>query len=155
MRRSIAVVAMVMGLLAGLLGPAQAESTTVQGTSVIDKMFVKNGTNSVVAKVYGTGGKAKVRWVDIRLRGSDGVRYTARGAWYGATWAKSLSRGTHSVSCGGFTLSYNSTYHFWRFYIPRTCLGQLTNRIKVSAELVSLTSGTPGEAGPTSWLTRG
>lgn len=155
MRRSIAVVALVMGLLAGLLGPAQAESTTVQGTSEINKMFVKNGTTAVLAKVYGTGGKANVRWINIRLRGYDGVRYTAQGAWYGATWAKSLSRGTHSVSCGGFTLSYNSTYHFWRFYIPRTCLGQLTNRIKVRAELVTPTSASPGEAGPTSWLTRG
>lgn len=156
MRRSIAVLALAMGMLAGLFGPAQADSTTVQGTSVIDKMFVNNGTSAVVVKVFGPGGKANVRWVNIRLRGYDGVTYVAQGGWYpGEVWAKSLSRGTNSVACGGFTLTYNSTYDFWRFYIPRTCLGRLTNRIKVRAELVTPTSATPGAAGPTAWLLRG
>jgi hypothetical protein len=155
MRRSIAVLALTMGMIAGLFGPAQADSTTVQGTSVIDKMFVNNGTSAVVVKVFGPGGKANVRWVNIRLRGYDGVTYVAQGAWYGETWAKSISRGQSSVACGGFTLTYNSTYHFWRFYIPRTCLGRLTNRIKVRAELITPASAIPGAAGPTIWLSRG
>jgi hypothetical protein len=149
-----------LALLVGLAGPASADSTTVVGTGAIQKLSVNNGSKAVVAKVYGPNIECGVsRWVKIHMRDSDGTNYEAMGGCYPGDpasvggWHKSLSLGSKLVSCG-FALKYNSTGGFWGFKVPRSCLGKLANRIKVTnVELVA--GALPGGAGPTRWLSRG
>jgi hypothetical protein len=158
-----------VALLLGLAGPAAAESQTIPGTGVVpgtvgdlEKLFVSNGSTSVVAKAYGSDIECGVsRWVSIVMRDGDGTRYTAMGGCYpgdpasGGGWHKSLSRGNTLVNCSGFTLRYNSTGGYWRFEVPRSCLGRLANRIKVVTAELNSGSPNPGLAGPTRWLSRG
>lgn len=159
MRRSMAVCALLLGLVAGLMGssaPALAARATEQGVGPIKKMVADNGQDTVVVKVYGTGGKGKIRWVNTTLRGRDGTRYLAQGAHYpGGVWAVHLETGEELVECDGLRLTWNGPKKFWRFVVPRTCLADLTDRIRVRADLVSVNSARPGEAGPTRWLARG
>jgi hypothetical protein len=158
--RPLGVLLAALALLVGLAGPAGAETTTIAGSGAISKMSVNNGSRAVVAKVHGPNIECGVsRWVKINLRDGDGTNYEAMGGCYpgdpasGGGWHKSLALGGKLLSCG-FTLSYNSTGGFWRFEVPRSCLGKLANRIKVTnVELVA--GALPGEAGPTRWLSRG
>jgi hypothetical protein len=155
-QRLLGMLMATLALLAGLAGPAGAESTTVTGTGDIQKMSVNNAQNAVVAKVYGPDIECGVsRWVQIVMRDKDGTRYTAKGGCYpGGVWIQSLER-NGVVSCSGDKLTYNSTGGFWRFQVPRSCLSKLADRIKVvDAELVSA-SPMGGMAGPTAWLSRG
>jgi hypothetical protein len=146
-----------VALLLGLAGPAAAESQTVVGSSDIKKMFVSNGQDAVVAKIYGPGAKcSKVKELAIHLTDKDGTEFTARGACHpGDVWGKSLDLPTAGVSCPGFRLAYNATGKFWRFDVPRTCLKGLANGIKVDGWLVTWTNPSPGLAGPTRRLARG
>lgn len=154
MRRIVAVLVAVVALVLGLTGPAYADSTTVAGVSDIKKMYVNNGVGAVVVKIYGPGGKCAIRYVAAKMRGRDGITYKATGGCYpGGMWIKGLEKGTKLVPCSDYKLSYNVTGKFWRFYVPRTCVPRLTNKIKVSGELTQ--SAIPGEAGPTTWLARG
>lgn len=160
-RRLLGVLLAAIALVFSLAGPATAQSQSVQGTGGdLQKMSVFNNTNAVVAKVFGSNIECGVsRWVDIQMRDRDGTKYTAMGGCYpgdpasGGGWHKSLERGSTLVKCG-FTLKYNTAGGFWRFEIPRTCLTKLGNQIKVvKGEVVATAS--PGEAGPTGWLSRG
>jgi hypothetical protein len=154
MRKIVAVLVAVAALLIGITGPAHAESTTVPGTGDIKKMFAKNGSGAVVVKIYGPGGKCDIRWVAATLKDRDGSTYQATGGCYpGGVWAKSLTRGSKTVVCADYKLTYNATNDFWRFYVPRSCLGRLGNKIRVSGEMTF--GATPGLAGPTPWLARG
>ena len=155
MRRSITALLAVLALLLAVPGPASADSVTVQGTGDIDKMTANNADNAVVVKVFGPGGKDEVRWVNVRIKGTDGVTYTAQAGWYGKDWAKSLSRGDTLVTCGNLAITYNATGGFWKVFVPRGCLGQLTNRIKVKGELVAVGSAKGGGTTWTSWIAKG
>ena len=140
-------------LLVGPVGTAAADTATEPGTSDIKKMVVDNGANAVVVKLHGTGGRAAVRWVNVKLKGANGVSYTVQGAWYSVDWVDSLERGQRLVACDGLRIHYRSGY--WQFRVPRTCLGRLTDQVKVSGLIVSPTSAIAGEAGPTGWVRRG
>ena len=162
--RAVGALLGAVALLLGLAGPTAAESQTIPGTGVVpgtvgdlEKLFVSNGSTSVVARAYGPDIECGVsRWVSIVMRDGDGTKYTAKGGCYqGGVWIKSLARGSSLVNCGGFTLRYNSTGSFWRFEVPRSCLGRLANRIKVVTAELNSGSPNPGMAGPTSWLSRG
>ncbi|MFL6002359.1 MAG: hypothetical protein ACJ72P_06075 [Nocardioides sp.] len=159
--KPLGAVLAALAFLISLAGPAGAETQTVQGTGGdLQKMSVFNQPNAVVAKLYGSDIECGVsRWVDIQMRDRDGTKYTAMGGCYpgdpasGGGWHKSLERGATLVKCG-FTLKYNTTDGFWRFEVPRSCLAKLGNQIRVvKAEVVA--TATPGEAGPTRWLSRG
>lgn len=157
--RPLGALLAALALLVGLAGPAAAESTTVSGAAggPLKKMFVNNGQDAVVAKLYGPGGKcSKVKQVDIRMSDKDGTEFTAIGACHpGNVWGKSLDLPTSGVSCPDFTLAYDATGKFWRFQVPRSCLEGLGNGIRVLGELVTWANAVPGEAGPTSRLARG
>lgn len=162
--RPLGALLAAVALLLGLAGPAVAESQTIPGTGVVsgtvgdlEKLFVSNGSTSVVAKAFGPDIECGVsRWVLFTMRDGDGTRYTAMGGCYpGGVWVKSLERGSSLVNCGGFTLRYNSTGGFWRFEVPRSCLSRLANRIKVVTAELNSGSPNPGQAGPTRWLSRG
>lgn len=153
-RKIVAVSIASAALCLGMSVPAYADSATVSGTGDIEKMTAKNGTDAVVVKVFGPGGKCDVRSVSATLKGSDGVTYEATGACYpGGEWIFSLQKGEKLLSCSADRLAYNTTGGFWRFYVPRSCLPRLTNKIKVSSEMVY--GPTPGEAGPTRLIARG
>jgi hypothetical protein len=154
MRRTLALVAVVIAVGLGLSSAAVAGTGTVAGTGDITKLVANNKADAVLVQVFGPGGECDVRYVAAELRGTDGVTYEASGGCYpGGQWILGLSKGTKAVTCGGDKLTYNAAAGFWRFSIPRKCLGRLTDKIKVSAELTF--SATPGEAGPTKWLRRG
>jgi hypothetical protein len=157
------VAVMSLALVAGLVGPAHAAKVTVasNGSPDLSKMVVINGQKAVVVKLYGTGGKHQVRWSYVHLKGTDGVLYEARAAWGQATWYTRLSRGSSmsesggtAVNCPGFKYTWNATGKFWRVFVPRSCLGKLTNKIKVYAEHVAQ-SAMPGAAGWSRWVARG
>lgn len=137
-----------------LTGTAHADRASVTGSGDIQKLVANNSTDAVVVKIFGPGGKCDIRYVAATLRGTDGVKYKASGGCYpSGQWILGLSKGTKEVACGSDKLGYNATGEFWRFTVPRDCLGRLTNKIKVSGELIF--SAMPGEAGPTSWIRRG
>jgi hypothetical protein len=156
MRRALMVAVMSLALVAGLVGPAHAAKVTVasNGSPDLSKMVVNNGSKAVVVKLYGAGGKDVVRWSYAQLKGTNGVVYEAKVAWYSDKWMKSLYRGQTSVNCPGFKYTWNATGKFWRVFVPRSCLGKLTNKIKVYAEHVAR-SAMPGAAGWSRWVARG
>jgi len=154
MRRVLSVVLAVVAISLSVTSSATADTGTVGGTGDISKLVASNKSDAVLVKVFGPGGKCDVRYVAAKLKGTDGATFQASGGCYpGGQWVVGLSKGTKVVTCGGDKLAYNATGAFWRFYIPRTCLRRLTNKIKVSAELTY--SAMPGEAGPTRWIRRG
>lgn len=160
--RPLGVLLATLPLVLGLAGPAAAESQTVTGTGAVKKMSVTNGQGAVVGKVFGPGKPCDITMsVSLRLRDRDGTRYLANGACHpgapedGGGWHKSLARGNTGVTCSGFKLTYNSTGKFWRFEIPRSCVGRLANQVKANGEMSATTSATLNQAGPTRWLARG
>lgn len=147
-------------LVLGFVGPAAADSVTVEGTSEsgepteITKMVVQNRTDEVLVKVFGTGGKNAVRWVDVDVKDGDGTRYQAMAAWYGEDWATSLAKGDDLVSCDDFVFAWIGDGGFWKVSVPRSCLDGLANRIKVRSELVA-SGPMPGFTGWSPWVKRG
>ena len=164
MRRIVTTTAVAVLVALGALvpGPAWADSVTVQGTSSggepteITKMVVNNRDGSVLVKVFGTGGKPAVRWIDVDIKDGDGTRYEAHGGWYGDKWAKSLSKGSGTlVTCDGFALSWVGDGDYWKIVIPRSCLKGLADRIKAKSELVSFAGASPGYTPWSPWVNRG
>lgn len=161
MRRAVAVWVAVVGMLVGVIGlagTAGAQTQSVTGAGPITKMVASNGQKAVVVKLHGgpgAGGPAKVRWVDVSIKGKTGGTFEAQGAWYGADWVKSLAKGEKLITCAGLEIVWNASKKLWRFVVPRSCLKGLSDRVRVSATLVSTVVAVPGEAGPTAWLRRG
>ena len=154
MKKILVGVVVAIAVSVSLTGTALADSATVTGSGDIQKLVVDNGAETVVVKIFGPGGKCDIRYVAATLRGTDGVSYKATGGCYpGGQWILGLSKGTKEVACGTDKLTYNSAGEFWRFAVPRSCLRKLTNKVKVSGELIF--SPMPGEAGPTRWVRRG
>jgi len=90
------------------------------------------------------------------MKGTDGVKYMAKAGWYsGGDWIVSLSKGFTPRQCEGDTFTWNGTGDFWKVKVPRTCLDDLTNRIRVRAEMYSYDDEAPGVAGWTLALARG
>ena len=135
MRRILALIAAVIVMSLSFSGAANADTGTVTGTGDISKLVASNKSDAVIIKVFGPGGKCDVRFVAATLKGTNGATYQTSGGCYSGRWILGLSKGTKLVTCGGDRLSYNTTGRFWRFSVPRTCLGRLTDKIKVSAEL--------------------
>ena len=157
MRRFCVVLLMVCGIFVACIAPANADKVTVtsNGSPDLAKMVVNNGASTIVVKLHGVGGKDKVRWSLVRLKGTDGVTYEAKVGWYpGGVWVKSLYRGDTEVSCHNYAYAWEATGDFWRVSVPRSCVGKLTNRVKAYSEHVG-PSATPGEAGWSPWIARG
>ena len=142
---------------AGLSGTASAETTSVKGTEAFTKLVLDNQQDQVVIKMFAPGGKNKVRWLNAIVRDKDGTRYALHAGWYGEEWQVSLSDPVSDelVPCKALALGYNSDRGFWKGVIPRGCLDDLANRIKVNDAQVVDDSPTPGTAGPTPYVARG
>lgn len=152
MKRTIGVLLCVLALTVGLMAASSAETVTKTGTGELKKIVATNGANAVTVKVYGPGGACKIRQLQVNLTGRDGKKYDISGTCH-ETWVKYIYYGQTRVRCADFVMRYNSDLKFWRVYVPRSCLKNLTNRIKVQALIFG--PAAPSTAGPTRWLTRG
>jgi hypothetical protein len=163
MRRTLTVLLAMTGLLLGLTGPASAESVTVQGTGNITKMYVNNGDSKITVKVYGLKKpcEAQSLWVTVKSR--ETAQYRAEAGCYQGTWHKGLylyangdtTTGGTKKNCDGFVFKYVTDGKFYKVIMPRSCVGKLPNKVKVSSEGIDYGSATPGFAGPTKLLARG
>jgi hypothetical protein len=145
------------------MAPAFAEQQTVNGTGDITKMAVNNGQTALTTKVFGLGKPCGgAQYVHVHVLWGTQPEYEVdgdciQGAWYKGLFYRSDRDGSDSkeVNCPDFKLTYNSTGHFYKVFIPRSCMGKANNRVKVRADAVEYGSTTGGEAGPTKLLGRG
>jgi hypothetical protein len=145
-------------------GVAIAESQTVNGTGDITKIVASNGTSSVTTKVFGLkrpcGG---AQHLQVSVTTADGTLvYEADGGCYSAEWQTSLwytSTGVREdevpVDCPEFSLTRNRTTGAYKVVMPRTCLVNAPNRIRVDVDGQNYGTLTGGHAGPTKVLSRG
>ena len=82
MRRTLTGTLIAVVVSVGFAGTAHADRVTVAGSGDIQKLMANNGTDGVVVKIFGPGGKCDVRFVAATLRGTDGVTYKASGGCY-------------------------------------------------------------------------
>lgn len=154
MKRTFGALLVALALLTALAGPSAADSQTKSGEGDLTKMWVNNGKSAVTVKLFAPGGKCKVANLMVTVTGADNLFYAYGACPSPGTWKSGLqNKNLAKVACSGFKLTYNKDNKFWRVYVPRTCLKNLGNKIKVSAYVQ--VSGVPGAAGPTKWLGRG
>ncbi len=163
MRRTAAVVGVVATMVLATAGVAVAESQTVPGTVDIDQMVANNAQTEVRVRVDGMAAPCDTHFLHVAVnwRGPDLYRAEA-GCYPGGVWAKSLvyhetadlQNGT-IVNCPGLVFRWNGINEFFKVVVPRSCLDQAPNRVRVSAEGHVYTSTQSSEAGPTGFLARG
>jgi hypothetical protein len=162
-RVSIFIVA-VVSLFAIGSGVAIAQSQTVTGTGDITKMVASNGTSSVTVKVFGLkkpcGG---AQYLHVHVTTGDGtLLYEAEGGCYSAEWHTGLyytptgaPEDLEAVDCAEFSFSRNRTTGAFNVVMPRSCLVNAPNRVRVDADGQNYGTLTGGLAGPTKVLSRG
>jgi hypothetical protein len=170
MRRA-AVAAIVLASMTVLgAGVASAESQTVLGSAPgpgrgdITKLVANNGAKAVTAQVFGLGkpcGGAQTLTVNVENRAGK-VLYFAQGGCYGATWATDLyytstgqQEDAKAVRCRTFEFSRVRASGAYRIVVPRSCLDQAPNSVRLEADGNNYGSVTGGHAGPTKLLKRG
>lgn len=142
MKTRLGVLVVGMAVAAGVgLVPAQAATTSVNGSGSYEKLVVNNGTKNLVFKLHAPGGACDIQYLAVKFRDRDGTRYAMDGGCYGVKWAASLARGDKLVDCADFRLRYNADKGVWTGTIPRTCLKRLGSAIKVTESYVQ--DGTP------------
>jgi hypothetical protein len=163
-RRLPIVLVASVSLLAIGTGVAVAETQTVNGTGDITKMVADNGTSSVTTKVFGLkrpcGG---AQYLHVHITKGDGtLLYKAEGGCYSAEWLTSLwytptgaEEDYEAVDCPGFSFTRNRTTGAYKVVMPRTCLVNAPNRVRVDADGQNYGTLTGGQAGPTKVLSRG
>ncbi len=164
MRRVLVFLTSVCLLSAVGGGAAYAESQTVAGTGDITKMVANNATDVLTAKVFGLGPRCGgAQYLHVLVKDRYGkLRYEADGDCISAQWYIGLyytSTGVRedetAVNCPGFAITRNSTSGTYLALMPRTCLGNAPNRVKLQAEGANYGTMTGGTAGPTKLLNRG
>ncbi len=147
---------------------AGAASQTVAGDEYggsvgdIKKIVVNNAQKAVSTKVFGLGkpcGGAKYLQVNVQ-NGRGKTLYSGEAGCYsgnnGLVWATGLyDRGGSKVRCRNFDISRSRTTGAYRVLMPRECLSDAPNRIKVDVTGQNWGSVTGGHAGPTKVLGRG
>lgn len=164
MRRVLSLISVVVSLIFVGAGVANAQSETVTGTGDITKIIVGNGTSSLTAKVFGLGvecGGAQYLHVEV-LNRIGRLLYTADGSCIQAVWhvglyytATGIPEDNTAVKCPAFTFTRSQKTGAYRTEMPRSCLVNAPNRVKVRAEGANYGSMTGGTAGPTQLLARG
>ncbi len=162
MRRICAILLASIFAMGG--GMANAETQTVDGNGDITKMVASNGTNAVTAKVFGLarpcGG---AQYLHVSLTNRNGrLLYMAEGSCIQAQWftglyytATGVPEDLRKVRCPNFSFTRSRTTGAYRIEMPRGCLDNAPNRVKVKAEGANYGSMTGGAAGPTKLLARG
>ena len=164
MRRLSVFIVAAVSLFAIGSGVAIAESQTVTGTGDITKMVASNGTSSVTTKVFGLKRPCGGAWfLHVFVTAADGTPlYKAEGGCYSAEWHTSLwytptgaPEDYVAVDCAGFSFTRNRTTGAYKVVMPRSCLGNAPNRVRVEADGANYGTLTGGHAGPTKVLSRG
>lgn len=171
MRRLMVMLIAVLTVPLLALGVANAESQTVPGVKYggqvgdITKMTAANGQTAVTTRVFGLGrpcGGAQSLWVHVKTRLGK-TRYFAQGSCTaGVQWDTALyytatgdTQDQVRVRCRDFEFTRVKATGAYRIVMPRKCLDNAPNRIKVMAEGNNYGSATGGKAGPTAALDRG
>lgn len=166
-RTATTIIATVCGVLL-TASMASAASQTVAGDEFggtvgdIKKIVVNNGQNALSTKVFGLGkpcGGAKYIHVYVQ-NGRGKTLYTAEAGCYsgdtGPVWLTGLYDDSGSkVRCRDFDVSRNRSTGAYQVLMPRGCLGDAPNRIRVDVTGQNWGSLTGGHAGPTRILDRG
>lgn len=152
------------------VGVAAAESETVTGDKFggkrgdITKMTANNGQNAVVVSVFGLGKKCGgAQYLHVQVKNRKGrLLYQAEGSCISATWGDGLYytatgkvEDATAVRCPKFELVRVKKSGSYRVTIPRACLENAPDAVKIEAEGMDFGSLTGGHAGPTSLLSRG
>lgn len=171
MRRFMTIVAVTAStaLLAG--GVAIAESQTVAGDKYggnvgdITKMTADNGSNAITVRIFGLGkpcGGTQSLTVDVKTPLGKTKYFAQAGCYGGTTWLKGLwytptgaPEDGVEVTCAGFELGRGRTTGVFRVVMPRSCLTNAPNKVKIEARGNNFGSATGGHAGPTTALVRG
>jgi hypothetical protein len=159
--RSLLVAA---AMLLALVPFAIADSQTVQGTGAIKKMSVNNGDNKVVVKLKGMDPPCEAHYFRAIIFWGKKKAYQADAGCYQGEWIPSLyyqpnrnsgGQGDEAVKCGKFKVAYDKDKGTYKIVVPRKCMDEAPDKIKVRAEGDNYASPVPGEAGPTKALARG
>ena len=142
---------------------ALAESQTVQGTGAIKKLTANNGDNKVVAKLKGMDAPCEAHYFKVVIFWGKKKAYQADAGCYGTEWIPSLyyqanrnsGQGGKEVKCDKFKVAYDKDLGGYKVVVPRKCMDEAPDKIKVRAEGDNYGSPMPGEAGPTKALARG
>ena len=171
MRRT-AVIVLVMSCMTVLgVGAASAESQTVKGNSPgpgsgdITKAIANNGAKTVTTQVFGLGRACtKARDLSVYVENRRGrILYHAQGVCSAGTdWSTNLyytSTGNISdekrVRCAKFAFTRSKATGAFTVTMPRGCLDNAPDAVKVEIEGSNWGSATGGHAGPTKLLKRG
>ena len=167
-RRASATILATLCVLLLTASMAGAASQTVAGDKFggklgdIKKIVVNNAQRSVSTKIFGLGkpcGGAKS--IAVRVQNKRGkTLYTGEAGCYpGKTdlvWDFYLfDKDSSPVKCGKFDVSRIKSSGAYKVLMPRTCLSNAPNRIKVDVDAQNWGSVTGGHAGPTKLLGRG
>ena len=168
MHRSYFVLVATAFCLLLLAASAAGESQTVQGKGDLKKMAATNAQGAVKVKLFGFRGPCEAKEFTIDVFWGTKPTYQVQAACTaGTTWTRGLyydadrtddngALAEKRVQCPGFRLKYNSTDKYWRAVLPRECLSEAPDRVRVKSEGVNYAgSAIVGEAGPTRRLSRG
>jgi hypothetical protein len=165
-RRLCAVLVLcLVSLLTVGSGVANAGSQEVKGKGDIKRMSANNGTKALTAQVVGVGRPCSgARDLSVQIvNRNNRILYIAQGVCTaGVQWDTTLYytatgdiQDEKRVPCRNFKFTRNNTTGAYRIVIPRGCLDNAPNRVRVKSEGVNYGSATGGHAGPTKLLTRG
>ncbi len=154
MRRAISLFVSLVALAFSLTGPATADFVNMDGNGGdIVNLYANNKDTKVVVKIYAP--VAKVHSVEARMKGTDGTIYRAV-ILNSPVGDKALYKGQgNDINCPNLRINTDEKNGFWKFAIPRGCLDDLTNKIKVKGYYMAMGAPGPSTAGYTVGIRRG
>jgi hypothetical protein len=166
-RKAAAMVFALLALLVSTMGTAQAESQEVRGDRPgdIKRIVANNAQTALTVKVFGIGKPCDVaRDLEVYVTNKAGrIIYLAQGVCTaGVEWHTTLYaiaggdlQNQERVRCPKFDFTYKALNTVFTVVMPRPCLDNAPDKVKVEAEGVNYGSATGGHAGPTKLLQRG
>jgi hypothetical protein len=168
MRRLFVTVVATSSALLLAAGVAGAASQTVAGDKYggkvgdVKKIVVNNGQRAVSTKVFGLGKPCRgAKFISVKVQNKRGkTLYTGEAGCYPGDpdliWGTGLfDKGGSEVKCGKFDISRIKSNGAYKVFMPRSCLSNAPNRIRVEVSAQNWGSVTGGHAGPTKLLGRG
>ena len=168
MRRLFVTVVATSSALLLAAGVAGAASQTVAGDKYggkvgdVKKIVVNNGQRAVSTKVFGLGKPCRgAKFISVKVQNKRGkTLYAGEAGCFsgpdGPVWdAYMVDKGASILKCGKFDISRLKTNGAYKVVMPRSCMTNAPNRIRVEVDGLNSASATGGHAGPTKLLGRG
>jgi hypothetical protein len=168
MRRLLVTFIATLGALLLAVGVAGAASQTVAGDKYggklgdIKKIVASNGKNAVSTKVFGLGKPCGgAQFLSVKVQNKSGkTLYAGEAGCFsgpdGPVWdAYMIDKGDAIVKCGKFSVNRIKSNGAYKVIMPRGCMSNAPNRIRVEVDGHNFASATGGHAGPTKLLARG